>query len=91
MIVDIDKSTGQKSIQRLLTYLEINSHNSVMNTLPKDHIWTGQIIPYIRSIRENKHFLENPDLQKRQFIKIHDEIMNYFHVNLKYEKETMKQ
>lgn len=83
MIVDIDPTDNQKSIKRILNYLSPQSYTGVLGDVTQvTNIWEGQVLEYIKSIRENEHFINNPEYQKKQYIKIHNEVMTFLREKL---------
>ena len=55
-------------------------------------LWHEAILPFIQSIHEDPLYATNPSFQKRQFVKIHNEIIEFIRqkLNSKYYPDALK-
>lgn len=65
------------SLKLQLSYMQLNSRTGEMYQKKDQELWNQSIVPYLEALRTNANFRDNESYQKRQFLVVHDEIMNF--------------
>ncbi len=77
MIFDTNDSKDLYSFGLQLSYIQLNSRTASMHQKNDVALWNGSIMPYLEALRKNDNFVNNPEYQKRQFLALHGEIMQF--------------